>query len=816
MRVLLRFSAVLAAMMAIGCTSVQSDEGRLVPMAPQEGPIWPRTGAVKPLPVLKVLPGQTVRLSLRDAASTPISEVGDWEFVGEPFGVSLEADGEDALLIIAESGADGNGIARGKVTTAQGSETLSFAVLAEAKTAHTFTYTPPADKAVTSVFAAGEFNGWNNGKDRLTAGPDGVFTLEMQLDPGRYTYKYVVDGDWIADPGNPKQDDSGYGNSLLEIGGEASGSFDFHTLAADMPSGGDQGAFVANLADGATLTDARLVVNNKLLPPDNYTIDSKGRILLHIRDWRWGAENFVTVLAHDDKGHTGTHIAQMSYRNAPRSPRDEILYFTMTDRFFDGDSLINSPAEDSELHELANYQGGDWAGVTSKIQEGYFRELGATTVWLSPVNENTPKVERDAIPPNRVFTSYHGYWPTSLTATNPQFGSMQDLQALVASAHENGMAVLFDFVVNHVHEDHPLIQEHPDWAVDLKTPDGRDNIRLFDEFPFTTWFDTFLPTLNFDGNDELNELMAENGVWWLKQTGADGFRLDAVKHVPASFWRQLLKKMYEDVVLTENRRLYSVGETISGRGTINEFIAPDLLDGQFDFPLLWAILPAFAEAEGPLAGVLDSLMDSQNDYPPYAVMSPLIGNHDVIRFMGYADGDIPEGMSEKEVGFKQPPSVDDPESYAKIRLAFAFIMSIPGAPMIYYGDEIGLTGAHDPDNRRFMDWQWDDMQRATFDAVSELCHARQESVALRRGIVEPLFSSEERIGFARISPDEVVIVMISRKPTDQALVMTLPERWGTPKRLVPISVNGMTADLSGRRVEVSDSPWSWGIWQVAW
>lgn len=124
-----------------------------------------------------------------------------------------------------------------------------------------------------------------------------------------------------------------------------------------------------------------------------------------------------------------------------------------------------------------------------------------------------------------------------------KFGDMDKLKRLIDVAHKKNIKVLLDFVSNHVHEQHPFYKNHPEWFGKLELPDGSLNLRLWDEQRLTTWFEPYLPSFDYEGSEEALEAMTDNAIWWLKTSGADGFRHDAVKHVPNKFWRRLTQKL---------------------------------------------------------------------------------------------------------------------------------------------------------------------------------------------------------------------------------------------------------------------------------
>jgi glycosidase len=180
-------------------------------------------------------------------------------------------------------------------------------------------------------------------------------------------------------------------------------------------------------------------------------------------------------------------------------------------------------------------------------------------------------------------------------------------------------------------------------------------------------------------------------------------------------------------------------------------------------------------------------------------MSPLIGNHDKGRFMAYADGDLPApgNQKEEEVGWKNPPKVDKPSSYKKIELAEAFLMSIDGVPMIYYGDEIGMTGAGDPDNRR--DMRFGDKvstdEKGVEDNFAKLGALRRQHPALRYGSRRTLSADHDLYAFVRAHLDDRVVVVLNRGTSDAKVDLSVgPE----------LADGDYTDALSGTKVSVKE------------
>lgn len=677
------------------------------------------------------------------------------------------------------------------------------------------------------VYAAGSFNGWNATADPLH-GPDeeGYYRLERPLAPGRYLYKFVINGNWQPDPENPNREPDGFGghNSVIEV--EGPGRRAAGTLWP-APNAAAEAAF--HYEGGGVPVHAVLVGGNQLLAiwwrgsgpdadrPVRMTVEG-ARIDLNALAAAdaFAPDGVLRLMLRADNGSwTDVVLTRPPAERMRPEWRGRTIYFALTDRFADGDPTNNRPIHHPELKPAANYHGGDWIGLRRKIEEGYFDQLGIGVLWISAPNRQPEVAEVESVPPGNLFTGYHGYWPVSPTETNPHFGTHEDLRALVAAAHERGILVLIDLVTNHVHEDHPWYREHPEWFGELMLPDGEANIRRFDEHPFTTWFDTFLPAFDFSRPGAI-EAVTRNAVWWLERSGADGFRQDAVKHVPRDLWRAMTRRLRDEIELKRGRRTYQVGETISDRGTIFSFVSAEMLDGQFDFPTYWPLREALAAHTRGLDDLAREIQASQRVYGEATLMAPIIGNHDVSRFMAFAGGAMtPEdAAAERTIGWRGDLQIEDPTGYARLRMAHALLFALPGLPMLYYGDEIGLTGAGDPDNRRPMRFeaQWSEAERATHEWAARVGWQRHQSAALRYGALRILAAAPEHMALARVctgrrdrgTADEAVIVALSRRPGRQTLTVPLPPGLRGFSAWEPIATmdDAATARVEGRTLRI--------------
>lgn len=536
---------------------------------------------------------------------------------------------------------------------------------------------------------------------------------------GRHLYKFIIDGDrWVPDPANPDREPDSFGgfNSVLDVCGASCGD------------------------------------------PTEF-------------DWR-----------------------------------DTVMYFAMVDRFRDSDGRADPVpgASDGDATRGASgqYEGGDLRGATDRL--AYLADLGVTAVWLSAPYENRD-LAGAAIDPAadpHMYSAYHGYWPSPrdidyadpdapspTPAVESRIGSAADLRAFVDTAHgtvgANGhpLKVLFDYVMNHVDIESELYRNHPDWF-------ARDGGRIRLCGPENLWDDPFwgtrcaftdyLPPFDFDV-PAAREWSVDDALWWAKEYDIDGYRLDAIKHVPLAWLRDLRARLEREITDAPADRFYLVGETFAydDPGLIRSFVDPDtMLDGQFDFPFKARLCEAVFTPGGNLRSFADWMAVNDSFYGPGAIMTTWIGNHDIPRAIHFASrqiGNCREGSSPGNgwipASFPQPT---DAPPYERLALAFAVMMTNPGIPLIYYGDEIGLAGGGDPDNRRMM--PWDDgalnvHQRALRDRVRALARLRGANPVLGRGRRVTVSADADTWVYRMVGCDDSVLVAINKADAPRSVAL---------------------------------------------
>lgn len=487
----------------------------------------------------------------------------------------------------------------------------------------------------------------------------------------------------------------------------------------------------------------------------------------------------------------------------------KIIYNVFVDRFYNGNAANDEPINDPTLVlPKADYFGGDIAGITAKVKEGYFNNLGVNTLWISPVVLNPKGAYGQWNDPKTKFSAYHGYWPISFTLIDPRMGTPEELKELVREAHARGINVLMDFVAHHVHQLHPYYIEHPDWTTSLYLPDGSLNTEKWDEYRLTTWFDVFLPTLDLQ-QPEVTEMLSDSATWWIKEYGLDGFRHDATKHVPEIFWRTLTKKLKQQVVQAEGREIFQIGETYGGPELISSYINTGMLDGQFDFNVYDAAIGVFAREADPFSNLDNTLQTSFDFYGNQNLMGYITGNQDRGRFVSYAGGDLKFSENAKVAGWTRDIEVGDTLGYRKLSMLTAFNMTIPGLPVIYYGDEIGMPGGNDPDSRRMMKFEGLNPHEAATKAIAaKLAKIRKENLSLIYGNFTTLRLTDKTYAYARQYFDEISIVIFNKDNNLANFEITLPDWMENPQLK---SNFGNNFHLDERKLFITLAPWSFEI-----
>ncbi len=680
---------------------------------------------------------------------------------------------------------------------------------------HTFTYRP--DSTTELVVVMGAFNDWSR-----TALPlfdrarDGTLERTVYLRPRRHEYKFVIDGREAIDPANPVSVSNNIGgwNSVLDLSayGAAPGGYFLKQSAGGHRLTFTYQALVAGSLPGHTI----VLLDNRELAPERVAMDTSGSVSIDIAGLPDGR---LRLTGTDRAGRAIRENVTLLRGEAPLDPATSpadwhftVLYSLMVDRFLDGDATNTRRAHDADIVPLADFHGGDLAGITAKLRDGYFNDLGISALWISPLSRQPDSGFVESIPPHRKFTGYHGYWPVAAREVDPRFGTGAGLKTLVQEAHRRDIKVILDFVSNHTHQEHPYVTKYPEWFGSFYLPDSTVNLRRWgEETRLTTWFDSFLPSFDYPGAPQAEDQMVADAIWWLDTFDFDGFRQDAVKHVPHTFWRKLTAAMRR---LDAGRDWYQIGETFGSDALIGSYVNPAELSSQFNFSVYFPARTMFAHDEADFAPLVRILDENMAAYGPVNLMGTLTSSHDQGRFVGFADGQVSFAENGTERAFTAPPhDQPKPASYAKLSNFTAFNMALPGVPVIYYGEEIGMLGAADPDNRRPMRFGSDLAQdeQALLQAVASAVKLRGQYPALALGDLELLVAEGPTLVLAKWYFDETILLTINHSREQRDIEFSLP---AAVAELVDL-LDHQRIEVRGGAVSLTMEPYSTGFWLAA-
>jgi glycosidase len=403
--------------------------------------------------------------------------------------------------------------------------------------------------------------------------------------------------------------------------------------------------------------------------------------------------------------------------------------------------------------------------------------MGVNVLWLSsPVDAPDGKyigVDKE------YYTGYHGYWPTEMDKVEERLGDLNLLKQVVAEAHKQGIRVVMDYVMNHVHQNSPVFKQNNSWFWSLSYNGkscvcGQGCSWETDPERLRCWFMPYLPDFNFQ-NASARQYSIGNAVKWIKDTGVDGYRLDAVKHIELSWLTDLRSKVNQAV--GSKNKFYMVGETFTdSKGLLKTYIDPATkLDGQFDFPMRAELVRVILKREGSFNDLESFLNSNDGYYGPGAIMGTFLGNHDLPRAIHLAEdnpqfGNWDSGKSRAWYNLPSQPGYDKP--YQRLAVGFTALMTLPGVPLIYYGDEVGLAGGGDPDNRRFMQWSNLSSDQTWLKShVAKLGKIRASHPALRRGKRKQHWVANDVYAYSMTEGNDKIIVVLNRSDAQKSIFL---------------------------------------------
>lgn len=464
-------------------------------------------------------------------------------------------------------------------------------------------------------------------------------------------------------------------------------------------------------------------------------------------------------------------VTARTRKNAKDFDWDEsVIYFMVTDRFFDGNES-NNTASGAKTYGKDNaglYHGGDFAGITQKLD--YLEDLGINTIWITPIVENIPGVTvtdtgKEDVPYN---AAYHGYWASDFTKLNPTLGTEEEFQTLIDQAHNRGIRIMVDIVVNHAGYD----------------TDFGDMIRSGDDIVSGSDQKDSLSNLP-DFRTEDPAVSAQLVKWqtqWVKDFGIDYFRVDTVKHVENDTWAELKNALTE-----VDSDFKMIGEYAGGGYASNgNTLGTGEMDSDLDFDFNDQ---ATNFVKGNISSV-ESFLTSRN--------SGLNNTYMTGQFLGSHDED----------GFKKKlldGGMAEDAATAASMVAASLQITAKGQPVIYYGEEIGLTGLNNypyQTNRYDFDWTMVNSDNKTYQHYKKMLSIRNAYTdVFARGDRKTILASDEN-GYDIVSRSykgTKLYVGLNIKDVAQTVEIPVSENNGT---VLKDLYSGKTYTVSNGKIKV--------------
>lgn len=602
-----------------------------------------------------------------------------------------------------------------------------------------------------------------------------------KLESGCTYYRYKVGDEYILDKYNDKQEQKG-GNDYSYI--------EYYKLNATIQAEVMNASFNYNENNVVKFTVNQDENDTKKMEVASASIDvsslggsSTLAIVLDLQavtisattDTSLGKKTLPIVVTDQYGNEYSTsvqvEVTARTKKNAKDFDWDEsVIYFMVTDRFFDGNES-NNTASGAQTYGKDNaglYHGGDFAGITQKLD--YLEDLGINTIWITPIVENIPGVTvtdtgKEDVPYN---AAYHGYWASDFTKLNPTLGTEEEFQTLIDQAHNRGIRIMVDIVVNHAGYD----------------TDFGDMIRSGDDIVSGSDQKDSLSNLP-DFRTEDPAVSAQLVKWqtqWVKDFGIDYFRVDTVKHVENDTWAELKNALTE-----VDSDFKMIGEYAGGGYASNgNTLGTGEMDSDLDFDFNDQ---ATNFVKGNISSV-ESFLTSRN--------SGLNNTYMTGQFLGSHDED----------GFKKKlldGGMAEDAATAASMVAASLQITAKGQPVIYYGEEIGLTGLNNypyQTNRYDFDWTMVNSDNKTYQHYKKMLSIRNAYTdVFARGDRKTILASDEN-GYDIVSRSykgTKLYVGLNIKDVAQTVEIPVSENNGT---VLKDLYSGKTYTVSNGKIKV--------------
>lgn len=663
---------------------------------------------------------------------------------------------------------------------------------------HEFVYR--SDRDLKKVAVAGTFNNWNKDASPMTLEADGrTWRKAMDLPVGKHYYKFVLDGEqWITDPKGLRDEDDGNGNmntvlilypasyktpaqvgdgkvtrdAILHLQRSPDLNLDKGRLSLTLTVRPGDIQRVAVLTGGGTIPMARLSADEitetyrASLP---FTAGQPFAYAFEITDgnarWHFGPKGLTGA---DPSNRYVLEPGKFKPFVVPGWVEASVFYQIFPDRFENGDPS-NDPKDVQPWSAEPTYWnrfGGDVAGIRKRMR--HLESLGIDAVYFNPVMK---------------APSNHRYDPVDFYQIDPEFGTNADFAALTRELKGAGIRTVLDQIFDHVGTtfapfadllENQQNSKYKDWFFVKSYP-----VEVKQNPPYEAWWGAeSMPKINVR-NPEAYEYLMKSVDFWHGQLPLAGWRLDVANEVPDFFWQDFRRR-----VKKIDPNAWILGEVW---GDARHWLTGDMWDASMNYPFRDAVVKFVAEGKTKPSQFMDQLMTVYGWYAPQVSRNQLnlLSSHDTPRFLTLAGGD---------------------RRLAKLGAAVQFTW--PGAPSIYYGEEIGMEGGADPQNRRAMRWDLATDANDLLTVYRKLIAARKRNRVLQNGDPVVLLADDAKnvAAFGRVEGPDYAVVVLNRSQAEQTVLVPLEAIPGAGKKSLNDALEGGQVEATGGTLRVTVPP----------
>lgn len=570
-----------------------------------------------------------------------------------------------------------------------------------------------------------------------------VYT-QKGIQEGEHLYRYLVAGESMTDAYNDHvRESEGITYSVYEYR-----KFDARTSAEVTPSSvvpSENAVLKLELpeADGLKVEEITVDASSIGGKSEMEVSPQLGAVTLSVPDTLAAGTYQIPVCVKDQYGNIYRSEASLAVEDGSSDWDEAVIYFMVTDRFYDGNASNNGENYDPE--DPGMYHGGDFAGVTEKLD--YLEELGINTIWITPIVENISQGQSTGNEDVPETVGYHGYWAEDFTKLDSHLGTEEELHALIEAAHARDIKIMVDVVLNHA--GYGTEEKFQDMLRDADHTVAGDEVK--DSLSGLPDFAT--------ENEEVRDQLIDWQTAWVSKFDIDYFRVDTVKHVEDTTWQA-----FKNALAEIDPEFKMIGEYSGGGYT---FDGGQLKSGQMDSILDFDFNNTGLDlVSGNLEKVENFLENRNASMSSDATLGSFLSSHD-------EDGLLYDMIHEL--------GIEEEEAWNLMKVAASMQITAKGQPVIYYGEELGQTGANDypyQTNRYDLDWDTANEGNDMLSHYKALLRLREDySEIYSKGDRTQLYVSEENgvLVFDRSLNGQHLITGLNISDEAQEITVHLPE-----------------------------------------